>query len=93
MTVGGGCSVTAMLGGELTRNAMRACCEAASADALLMCAVRMACTPEAIAADVTPPGAFRWLGCAGTGSGQGFNVPQFFKSHHGREQGQHLQIC
>jgi hypothetical protein len=35
MTVGGGCSVRPMLGGELTMHAMRDCYEAASADAVL----------------------------------------------------------
>jgi hypothetical protein len=39
MTVGGECSVTVMLGLELTMNAMPDCFEAASAGAMLTCAV------------------------------------------------------
>ena len=56
MTVGGECSGTAVLGGELMMNAMPDC-------------------------------------FAGTGRRQGFNMPHFFKSHHGREKVQHREFC
>ena len=39
MTVGGGCSVRPMLGGELTMNAMCDCFEATSAEVMLTCMV------------------------------------------------------
>jgi hypothetical protein len=39
MIVAGECSATAMLGSELTMNAMPDCFEAASADTMLTCAV------------------------------------------------------
>jgi hypothetical protein len=40
MTVGGECSGTAMLGGELTMNTIADCFAAASTDAMLTCVVR-----------------------------------------------------